>query len=143
MPSELHIHAENHGGMQVTAGDGIHSVTMDYAMADDEGTELAGLTPLRMLLASLAACSVNSLAALLRRMDQPVDAVEVDVRGLRRDEHPTVITEISLEFVVRGGGVDPAAVERALAISEERICPVWAMLKPGTQIAAMWRLESE
>jgi uncharacterized OsmC-like protein len=33
-------------------------------------------------------------------------------------------------------GVDQAAVERALALSEETLCPVWAMLKDGTPITA-------
>lgn len=140
MPTELVVHAVNRGGMIVTAGDDHHTVTMDYPMPGAESEELAGLTPLRMLLASLAACSGNSLAVLLRKMRQPVAEVEVDARGLRRDEHPTVITEIALEFTVRGAGVEPAAVEKALAISEEQVCPVWAMLKGATPITATYRV---
>jgi putative redox protein len=140
MPTELTVHAENRGDMVVTATDGVHAVTMDYPLPGDEGRDPAGLTPLRLLLASLAGCSCNSLAVLLRKMRQPVTAVEADVRGIRRDEHPTVITAIDLTFTVRGDGVDPAAVEKALALTEEQICPVWAMLSPGTPIAATYRL---
>ena len=105
-----------------------------------ESEKLAGLTPLRMLLASLAACSGNTLAVLLRKMRQPVGDVEVDARGLRREEHPTVIAEIALEFTVHGAGVEPAAVEKALAISDEQVCPVWAMLKGGTPTASTYRI---
>jgi len=140
MPTELVIHAVNRGGMVVTAGDGRHTVTMDHPTPGAGSEELAGLTPLRMLLASLAACSGNSLAVLLRKMRQPVAAVEVDARGLRRDEHPTVITEITLELAVHGADVEPAAVEKALAISEEQVCTVWAMLKGGTPIASSYRI---
>jgi len=93
-------------------------------------------TPLRLLLASLAGCSGNTLALVLGRMQQPVEAIEVDARGRRRDEHPTVLTDITLEFVVRGKGVEPAAVGRALTMAEEQLCPVWAMLKPGVAISA-------
>jgi putative redox protein len=143
MPTELTIHAVNRGGMVVTAGDGRHTVTMDYPMPGTESEKLAGLTPLRMLLASLAACSGNTLAVLLRKMRQPVGDVEVDARGLRREEHPTVITEIALEFTVHGAGVEPAAVEKALAISEEQMCPVWAMLKDGTPIIATYCVVEE
>jgi len=39
-------------------------------------------------------------------MGQPVRGIEVNARGQRRDEHPTVITEIALEFVVHGAGDD-------------------------------------
>jgi uncharacterized OsmC-like protein len=119
MPTELAIHTVNRGGMIVTAGDGRHTVTMDYPMPGAESEDLAGLTPLRMLLASLAA------------------------RGLRRDEHPTVITEIALEFTAHGAGVESAAVEKALAISEEQMCPVWAMLKDGTPIIATYCVVEE
>src|SRR5674476_899786 len=110
MPTELAIHAVNRGGMIVTAGDGRHTVTMDYPMPGAESEELAGLTPLRMLLASLAACSGNSLAVLLRKMRQPVGEVEVDARGLRREEYPRVISEITLGFTVHGADVDPGTV---------------------------------
>jgi len=104
MPTELVIHAVNRGGMVVTAGDGRHTVTMDYPTPGAGSEELAGLTPLRMLLAGLAACSGNSLAVLLRKMRRPV------------------------------------AVEKALAISEEQVCPVWAMLRGGTPIATSYRI---
>jgi putative redox protein len=140
MPTELTVHAENRGAMVVTATDGVHTLTMDYPLPGDDDRELAGLTPLRVLLASLGGCSCNALAVLLRRMRQPVTAVCVDVRGLRRDEHPTVITEIDLAFTVHGEGVEAAAVEKALAMSEEQICPVWAMVSPGTQVTASYRL---
>ena len=139
MPSEAHIHAANKGGWVVTAGDGEHDLTMDYPAPGGED-ELTGLTPLKVLLAGLAGCSANSMAALLRKMRQPVDVVEVDVRALRRDEHPTVYTEIALDFTVHGKGVDLAAAQRALALSEESICPVWAMLKDGTPIVASCRV---
>ncbi|HEY5387105.1 MAG TPA: OsmC family protein [Thermoleophilia bacterium] len=143
MPTELVIHAVNRGGMVVTAGDGRHTVTMDYPLPGAESEELAGLKPLRMLLASLAACSGNSVAVLLRKMRQPLEAVEVEARGTRRDEHPTVITDIALDFTIRGSGVEPAAVEKALAISEAQVCPVWAMLKGATPITATYKVEAD
>jgi putative redox protein len=139
MPTAAHVRAVNRGGWVVAAGDGTHGITMDYPPAGSDG-DLAGLTPLKVLLASLAGCSANALAALLRKMRQPVDTVEVDVHALRRDEHPTVYTAIALEFTVRGHGVDAAAAERAMALCEQSICPVWAMLKDGTPITASCRV---
>jgi putative redox protein len=135
MTTQAHVHAVNDGGWVVTAGDGEHAIVMDYPGPGAQG-DLVGLTPLKVLLASLAGCSGNSVAALLRKMHQPVDAVEVDVRATRRDEHPSVYTAIALDFTVRGSGVDHAAVEKALALSEVSICPVWAMLRDGTPITA-------
>jgi uncharacterized OsmC-like protein len=43
-------------------------------------------------------------------------------------------TPPSLDFVIKGSGIDPDAVTRALKLSEEQICPVWNMLKGRTPI---------
>jgi uncharacterized OsmC-like protein len=53
---------------------------------------------------------------------------------------PTELTAIALEFTLSGAGIDPAVVARALAQSEERLCPDWAMLKPGTTIKSSFRI---
>lgn len=82
MSTVLSVRAVHQGGMPVCASTGAHEVLMDYALRLDE--PCAGFTPLQMLLASLAACSVNSLMVVLRRrLDQPVTGIEVDVRALR------------------------------------------------------------
>jgi putative redox protein len=140
MKTELTVHAVHQGGMRVLASDGEFQVAMDYPMGAGEST--AGPTPLTMLLASLAACSLNSVAVILKKMQQPLAGLEVEARGKRRTEHPTVLAEISLEFTVRGG-VDPAAIARALQLSEERLCPVWNMLKTSTSIKAEFHMQQE
>ncbi len=140
MPSELVIHAVHQGGMRYTADDGEQAVAIDYPLQPEQ--TCAGLTPLKLLLASLAGCSGNTVGLVLARMHQPVQGIDVNARGLRRDEHPTVLTEISLEFLVRGDGVDPQAVTKAIAMSESQLCPVWAMLKDGTPIHSSFRIET-
>jgi uncharacterized OsmC-like protein len=130
MQTELMVRAIHDGGMRVRASDGEFHVLMDYAM--ESGDPVIGPTPLTMLLASLAACSANSVMAVLKRMQQPVTGLEIEAHGLRSTEHPTVLKEITLRFFVKGEDVDPAAVSRALQLSEERLCPVWNMLKTST-----------
>jgi putative redox protein len=134
MPTELSVQAVQQGPMEFAISDGEHEVTIDYPLPGVD-KDMQGMTPLRLLLASLAGCSGSSVATLLRRDGQPVERVEVQARGKRRDEHPTVITEIDLAFTVIGD-VDPARVEHALALSESTICPVWAMLKAGTPVSS-------
>jgi putative redox protein len=138
MPTELSVHAVQHGPMEFAISDGEHDVTVDYPLPGTD-RELQGMTPLRLLLASLAGCSGSSVAALLRRDGQPVQRVEVEARGRRRDEHPTVITSIDLAFTVYGD-VDPERVEHALSLSEAQICPVWAMLKAGTPVSSRYTI---
>lgn len=136
MPTELSVHAVQQGPMEFAISDGEHHVTVDYPLPGTDG-ELKGMTPLRLLLASLTGCSGSSVAALLQRDGQPVERVEVKAQGQRRDEHPTVITSIDLAFTVHGD-VDPQRVEHALRLSEAQICPVWAMLKVGTPVSSSY-----
>ena len=140
MPTELQIHAVHEGGLRIRATNGPYTVTTDYPRTPAD--TVAGFKPMELLLASLAACTGSVVASLLARLHQPVVGVEVDARGERRDEHPTVFTKIALDFVVRGAGVDPAAVERAIAHAD-RLCPVLAMLKPGTPVTTSFRIVPE
>ena len=112
-------------------------VAIDYLPPLGDGV---GLMPLELLLLSLAGGSGQTVIDLLRKMEQPVHGLEVQVRGQRRDEHPTIFTRIELEFIVHGTDVDPAVIARAIELSEERFCPVWAMLKAGTTITSSFQM---
>jgi putative redox protein len=113
------------------------SVALDFA--DEEGT-IEGFAPLELLLLSLAGCSGQVTVGLLKRMGQEVKGLTIHARGTKKDIHPKVLTSIELEFEFRGGKLDGASVERALGLSEERFCPVWAMLKASASIKATFRL---
>ena len=140
MPNQLRIHAVHESGLRMRASNGPFTITTDYPVTPLD--EPAGLKPMELLLASLAACTGSVVASLLARLHQPVVGVEVDATGERRDEHPTVFTTITLDFVVHGDGVDAAAVERAIAHAD-RLCPVLAMLKPGTPIVTSFQIVGE
>jgi uncharacterized OsmC-like protein len=78
---------------------------------------------------------------ILKKMNQAVKGLKVEAHATRRREHPTVLTEISLEFTVKGPVV-PDAVARAIKASEERLCPVWNMLKGNTPIRASFHVDN-
>ena len=139
MSSELVIQADYQGGMKLTAGDGEHSVTVDYPL--EPGQEVAGLTPLKLLLVSVACCAGNTVPMLLAKRGRPVSGLRVTARGQRRDEHPTVLTRIDVEFALRGADLDSEVVEHCIALAEEKLCPVWAMIAPATPIVSSYRIE--
>jgi putative redox protein len=139
MSRELTVHATHQGGMRFVATAREHAVTIDYPLEPDDAG--AGQTSLELLLSALTTCCGNSMVVLLNKMRVPFDGVEVTAHAERREEHPTVLTRIDLDVVVRGEGVAQAAAERALKISDEQICPVWAMLRPGTPVNARVRVE--
>jgi putative redox protein len=73
-------------------------------------------------------------------MGQEVEGLTVHARGTKKEIHPAVFTSIELDFEFSGGRLDPASVEKALALSEERFCPVWAMVKAAAPIRATYRI---
>jgi putative redox protein len=140
MPSELRARAVLQEKVRfVCQASGEQSVVIDYPppLGDDAGVR-GGL---ELLLMSLAACAGQTIMPLLRRMGQPVTGCTVEARGRRRDEHPTVLTDIELTFLFRGSGIDPAAIQRAIQLGESQYCPVWAMLKGGTRITSRVEME--
>lgn len=141
MPSELTIRAAYDGGLRMSATNGLYTVKTDYPTSP--GEPCVGFKPMELLLVSLATCGGSVVGSLLARMNQPATAVEVEVSGRRRDEHPTVFTAIDVRFVVRGRGVNAAVVERAIERAEKQLCPVWAMLAQAAPITTSFRLEDQ
>jgi putative redox protein len=115
------------------------TVDIDFAK---EGEPIAGFTPLELLLTSLVGCSGQVVVGLLKRMGQEVKDLTVQAHGVKRESHPTVLTSVELEFEFRGGRVDGASVEKAFALSEDRFCPVWVMLKASVPVTAKYQIIS-
>ena len=135
---EYRVEAVHQEGLRFAVAVGDHSLTTDYPLkVDDPG---AGPRPLEVLLGSLASCAGGALVTLLRRGGQSIRGLRVTARGQRRLEHPTVFTQIALDFVL-SGPLDPAAAAEALR-QAEALCPVWAMLRPGTTITSSFRVET-
>ncbi len=97
-------------------------------------------TSLGLLLASLTSCLANGLAVLFAKDGHVPNHLEVEAAGMRRDTHPMVIEAIRLDIRVKGEGLNQERAAVALAAAE-RICPVWAMLRPETVITTVLEME--
>jgi len=108
-------------------------VAIDHAPPLGEGE---GHSPMALTLMSLAGCSGQTVMSLLVKMQQRVRSFSVAASGERRDEHPQIFTSIRLEFRVAGESLDLEKIRKAVRLTEEKYCPVWAMLKSGVQISS-------
>lgn len=113
----MEFHAESGSG---------HSVILDASRPD--GGEDAGFRPMELLLVGLAACTGMDVISILRKKRQEVTGYEVRVRGTRAETHPMVFVEIVVEHHITGRQIDPAAVARAVELSETKYCGAGAML---------------
>src|ERR1035437_2532271 len=112
-------------------------VSIDYSspIGDDHG-----YTSLELFLLSLSSCIGSSLALLLRKMSKTVSGLEIKAQGVRRTQHPTSLEKITLEIFITSDNITPQAVDRALALSEDSICPVWAMIKNSVEFVTNYSI---
>ncbi len=137
MRTDLRVRAVHRGGMRVDAHVREHVLRMDYPA--EEGRDP---TPLEVLLASLAGCAAATLRLVLSKLGARVDWLEVEMRAERRAEHPTALTRIELVYHLTADELLEAhTVDRAVRIAEDQLCPVLAMLRPGTAITSSWTIE--
>lgn len=139
MAKESRVDVVFQGGMKFEGRSGRAgtAVALDFA---PEGEAIGGYSPMELLLTSLAGCSGQVTVGLLKRMGQEVKDLTVHAHGIKKEIHPAVFASIELEFVFRGGTLDGASVEKALSLSEDRYCPVWAMVKIAVPVKATYRL---
>ncbi len=93
-----------------------------------------GASPLKLMLASLAACSAMDVVSILRKGRQPLVGLVISVDGDRVEDHPRRYTRFVVTYRAWGPGLDPDAVERAVSLSQDRYCSVSATLREGAAI---------
>jgi len=120
-------------GMQFVAETGSgHSFTIDSK--PDVGGRDTGPRPMELLAAGVASCTAMDVISILRKMQQKVTGLKVDVRGERADEHPKRFLSLHIEYTVIGYGLAEDRVARAIELSETEYCSAIASLRPGATI---------
>jgi len=121
------------GGLSFT-GEGKSGFTLPLGADPAVGGANDGFRPMELIALGLAGCTAMDVISILQKKRQEVTAFEVRVYAERAGEHPKVFTNIKVEYVVEGRGVDPAAVARAIELSATRYCPAQAMLEKAVKI---------
>ena len=118
------------------------AIVLDHTLPDEDREE-TGPRPVRLLLMGLCGCTGMDVISIMQKKRQPFTDLKVKATAERADEHPKVYTEIHLEFVVTGEGVDPQAVERSIELSQTKYCPASAMLSKAVEITTSYRIVEE
>lgn len=115
-----------------------HHLLLDAA--EQNGGEDKGPRPMEMLLVALATCAGMDILSILRKKRQQIIAYELFVHGERTEEHPRVFVEITVEHVFTGCAIQTQAVERAIALTEEKYCGASAMLGKAAKVTHAFRI---
>ena len=130
------------GGMRfVGQADSGHAVVMDTTVAG--GGLDSAVRPSELLLIGLAGCTGMDVISILRKKRQPVCGLEVVVHAEQAPDHPKRFTAMTVEYRVSGAGVDPAAVRRAIELSEATYCSVGSTLKIPVTITSTFKIVAD
>lgn len=102
-----------------------------------------GYRPMELLLVALAGCSGVDVSHILKKKRQEVRDIQIDVLGIRRDEHPRIYERINIRYRVYGKGIKEKAVEDTIRLSLEKYCSVYAMLKGACTIDVSFEVVDE
>ncbi len=103
-----------------------HTVVMDGP--PEAGGRNVGIRPMEMVLLGMGGCTAYDVVSILRKARQDVRDCRVEVEAKRADSSPRVFTSIHVRFLVRGKGLLPQHVERAIRLSAEKYCSASIML---------------
>ncbi|HSG90443.1 MAG TPA: OsmC family protein [Pseudomonadales bacterium] len=117
------------GAMFIGESGSGHAVVMDGP--PDHGGRNLGVRPMEMVLLGLGGCTSFDVMDILRKSRQDVTGCETRLEAERADTVPSVFTRIHVHFTVRGNGLNPKQVARAVQLSAEKYCSASLMLERG------------
>lgn len=101
-----------------------------------------GYYPLEVFLVSLGTCAGGTILSLLRKFGRNIDAFEINMRGESRTEHPKSFSRIHMEISVTSRDATEDDIQKATRMSEEKYCPVWAMIRGNVEVKSTFLLNT-
>ena len=129
-------------GMSFVAETGSgHLLAMDGA-PEAGGRNLAP-RPMETVLAGTGGCTAFDVVMILQKARQDVTGCEVSLNAERAETDPKVFTRIHMHFTLKGRGLKPDVVERAIRLSAEKYCSASIMLAKTAAITHDWEIVEE
>lgn len=109
-----------------------HWVTVDGP--PEFGGSSAAIRPKELILIALGACTGSDVVSILQKKRVKLGGFEVRLKAQVAEEHPQVYTKIHIEYVFYGDNLSTIDLERAIDLSQNKYCPVSAMLKGTVEL---------
>ncbi len=94
----------------------------------------SGMSPKKMLLASLCGCSGMDVVDILNKMKVHFTQLEITAEAEQTDDHPKVFKSIDLVYHCNVDPADEDKLKRAVSLSMEKYCGISAMLAKHCEI---------
>jgi putative redox protein len=102
----------------------------------------AGPSPMQVVAMGLAGCMAMDVVHIVRKGRHDLRTLRARLTGRRAGEEPRRFVRIELHFEITGA-VPPDALERAIALSQEKYCSVWHSLRQDIELETTFEIASE
>lgn len=107
---------------------------------DTKGDRHSAPTPMEMLLVAVAACTAVDVISILNKKRQDVTDYDVEISGVRADDHPRKFIAFHINHIVRGRNVSEKALADAIELSDTKYCSVAATVQPTATITTSYNI---
>ena len=120
------IHVEYQDGLAFQVDMDGHRFMVD---ADEKfGGRNLGPKPKPLLLSGLAGCSGMDTVSIMKKMKIENFTFKMEVWADNSEGHPSTYTTIYIDYIFHGDDLPEDKIKKAVNLSQERYCGVWAML---------------
>ena len=102
-----------------------------------------GCKPTEALLLSLAGCMGIDIVMILQKMRIPLESFRMMLVGERNPTPPQYYKAIEIVLYLGGENLEPAKVERAIALSRGTYCSVYNSLRKDLELKVRYELENK
>lgn len=93
-----------------------------------------GVKPSDMLMMALIGCSSVDVVEILQKQRQDLRELKVTAEGTQDDDPPWRFRKIHIHYQAIGKNIDLEKLAKAIRISEEKYCSVYATLRDAIEI---------
>ena len=110
-----------------------------FVLSDKEDYKIkmkrpGGVKPSDMMAMALIGCSSVDVVEILQKQRQDLQELNVTAESTQDDNPPWRFRKIHIHYQAVGKGIDLDKLARAIRISEEKYCSVYATLRDAIEI---------
>ena len=98
-------------------------------MKKPKGVSASDLLPM-----ALIGCASHDVVEILTKQRQNLQQLKVSAEAVQDDDPPWRFRRIHIHYQAVGKGIDPEKLRKAILLSEEKYCSVYATLKDAIEI---------
>ena len=110
-----------------------------FLLSDNDNHQIVmkkpkGVSPSDLLSMALIGCASHDVVEILNKQKQDLHQLSVTGESTQDADPPWRFRKIHIHYQVTGHGIDSEKVRKAIQISEEKYCAVYATLKDAIEI---------